>query len=91
MQRAWRGFRGPDARWKVVPGLPDAHSIMTHVGISVATHSGLNNTEIKRSVPLSEGDGVLNCTAHNRWVYEMSTGGKNKIGTEPPQAASDPQ
>lgn len=70
----------------------DAHSIMTHVGISVAAHSGLNtNTKIKRSVPLIKGDGVINCTAHNRWVYEMNTGGKNKIDTEPPQAASDPQ
>lgn len=69
---------------------PDAHSIMTHAGVSVAAHAGLNNTKIKRSVPLIKGDGVLNCTAHNRWVYEMNTGGKNKIDTELPQAASDP-
>lgn len=37
---------------------PDAHSIMTHAGISVAAHSGLNNTKMKRSVLNQRGWGI---------------------------------
>lgn len=64
---------------------------MTHTVICAASHSGVNNAKINRSVLLIGRDGGFSRTAHNRWVYEMNKGGKNKIYTKPPQAASDPQ